>query len=40
LAVLRYATTVEVAGFVAFVASPGSSFFTGAGLHIDGGYAA
>ena len=40
IALQRYATTDEVAAFVAYLASPGSSFITGAGLHIDGGYAA
>ncbi len=40
VALQRYATTDEVAAFVAYLASPGSSFITGAGLHIDGGYAA
>jgi 3-oxoacyl-[acyl-carrier protein] reductase len=40
IALQRYAKTDEVAAFVAYLASPGSSFITGAGLHIDGGYAA
>jgi 3-oxoacyl-[acyl-carrier protein] reductase len=39
IALQRYATTDEVAACV-YLASPGSSFITGAGLHIDGGYAA
>ena len=40
IALQRYATTDEIAAFVAYLASPGASFITGAGLLIDGGYAA
>ena len=36
----RYAQVDEIADFVAYLASPGASFITGAGLAIDGGYAA
>jgi 3-oxoacyl-[acyl-carrier protein] reductase len=36
----RYSTVDEIADFVAYLASPGASFITGAGLAIDGGYAA
>jgi 3-oxoacyl-[acyl-carrier protein] reductase len=36
----RYAQTSEIADFVAYLASPGASFITGASLRIDGGYAA
>lgn len=36
----RYAHVDEIADFVAYLAGPGASFITGAGLHIDGGYAA
>jgi 3-oxoacyl-[acyl-carrier protein] reductase len=40
IALQRYAHTNEIADFVAYLASPGASFITGASLHIDGGYAA
>jgi 3-oxoacyl-[acyl-carrier protein] reductase len=30
----------EIADFVAYLASPGASYLTGASLPIDGGYAA
>ena len=40
VALQRYAKAEEIADFVAYLASPGSSFITGASLHIDGGYAA
>ncbi len=39
IALGRYAKTNEVADFVAFLASPGSSYITGASLAVDGGYA-
>lgn len=35
-----YAQVDEMADFVAYLASPGASFITGASLAIDGGYAA
>ncbi|HEU0202033.1 MAG TPA: 3-oxoacyl-ACP reductase family protein [Burkholderiaceae bacterium] len=40
IALQRYAQSAEIADFVAYVASPGASFITGASLAIDGGYAA
>ena len=40
LALGRYGTTEEIANFVAFLASPEAGYITGAGLLIDGGYAA
>lgn len=40
IALQRYAQVEEIADFVAYLASPGSSFITGASLAIDGGYAA
>ena len=40
IALQRYAQPDEIADFVAYLASPGASFITGAGLAIDGGYAA
>jgi len=36
----RYAQPDEIARFVAWLASPAASYITGAGLRIDGGYAA
>jgi 3-oxoacyl-[acyl-carrier protein] reductase len=39
-ALKRFAAPEEIADFVAYLASPGSSFITGANLAIDGGYAA
>ena len=36
----RYASVDEIADFVAYLASPGASYITGAGLAIDGGYGA
>lgn len=40
IALQRYAQADEIADFVAYLASPGASFITGASLPIDGGYAA
>jgi NAD(P)-dependent dehydrogenase (short-subunit alcohol dehydrogenase family) len=40
IALQRYAQAEEIADCVACLASPGASFITGAGLAIDGGYAA
>lgn len=40
IALERYAHPDEIADFVAYLASPGASFITGASLRIDGGYAA
>jgi len=40
IALKRYAQATEIADFVAYLASPGASFITGASLAIDGGYAA
>lgn len=40
IALQRYAQVDEIADFVAYLASPGASFITGASLAIDGGYAA
>jgi 3-oxoacyl-[acyl-carrier protein] reductase len=40
IALQRYAHADEIADFVAYLASPGASFITGASLPIDGGYAA
>ncbi len=39
-ALKRYAKPDEIADFVAYLASPGASYITGASLRIDGGYAA
>lgn len=36
----RYGRTEEIASFVAYLASPEAGYITGAGLLIDGGYAA
>ncbi|AMP01276.1 short chain dehydrogenase family protein [Collimonas arenae] len=36
----RYGTAEEVAGFVAYLASPEAAYITGASLSIDGGFAA
>lgn len=40
LAIQRYGKGDEIAGFVAYLASPEAAFITGANLLIDGGYAA
>jgi len=40
IALQRYAHADEIADFVAYLASPGASYITGASLAIDGGYAA
>jgi 3-oxoacyl-[acyl-carrier protein] reductase len=40
VALQRYVTVDEIADFVAYLASPGASYITGASLPIDGGYAA
>lgn len=37
-ALQRYATVDEIADLVAYVASPGAGYITGAGLVVDGGY--
>jgi 3-oxoacyl-[acyl-carrier protein] reductase len=37
---VRMAAPAEIADFVAYLASPGASFITGASLAIDGGYCA
>ncbi|UFS69541.1 3-oxoacyl-ACP reductase FabG [Geomonas sp. RF6] len=40
LALPRYGTAEEVAGVVAFLASPEAAYITGAGISIDGGFTA
>ncbi|MBN3757042.1 SDR family oxidoreductase [Paraburkholderia sp. Tr-20389] len=40
MAIPRHGTTDEIAGMVAYVASPEAAFVTGANLLIDGGFAA
>jgi 3-oxoacyl-[acyl-carrier protein] reductase len=40
IALQRYAHADEIADFVAYLASSGASFITGANLAVDGGYAA
>jgi 3-oxoacyl-[acyl-carrier protein] reductase len=40
IALKRYGHADEIADFVAYLASPGASYITGASLAIDGGYAA
>jgi 3-oxoacyl-[acyl-carrier protein] reductase len=40
MALKRYGTSDEIAGFVAYLASPEAGYITGASLTIDGGFAA
>ena len=40
MAIPRHGRPEEIAGMVAYVASPEAAFVTGASLHIDGGFAA
>lgn len=40
IALKRYGHADEITDFVAYLASPGASYITGASLAIDGGYAA
>jgi 3-oxoacyl-[acyl-carrier protein] reductase len=40
MALPRYGTVEEVAGFAAYLASPEAAYITGASLLIDGGFAA
>jgi 3-oxoacyl-[acyl-carrier protein] reductase len=40
MALGRYGQGDEIAGLVAYLASPDAGFITGASLTIDGGYAA
>ena len=40
MAIKRYGQGDEIAGMVAYLASPEASFVTGASLTIDGGFAA
>jgi 3-oxoacyl-[acyl-carrier protein] reductase len=40
MALKRYARGEEIAGMVAYLASPEAAFVTGASLTIDGGFAA
>jgi 3-oxoacyl-[acyl-carrier protein] reductase len=40
MALGRYGTDKEIAGFVAYLASPEAAYITGASLTIDGGFAA
>jgi 3-oxoacyl-[acyl-carrier protein] reductase len=40
VAMQRYGTVDEIADFVAYLASPGAGYITGADLKVDGGYTA
>lgn len=40
MAIARHGTAAEIAGMVAYLASPEAAFVTGASLNIDGGFAA
>ncbi len=40
MALPRHGRGEEIAGMVAYIASPEAAFVTGAGLNIDGGFAA
>ena len=40
MALGRYAQPNEIADVVAYIASPGAGFITGASLPVDGGYSA
>jgi 3-oxoacyl-[acyl-carrier protein] reductase len=40
MALGRYGSTEEIAGFVAYLASEEAGYITGASLSIDGGFAA
>jgi 3-oxoacyl-[acyl-carrier protein] reductase len=40
MALGRYGTTDEIAGFVSYLASDEAGYVTGASLSIDGGFAA
>jgi len=40
MALARHAHPEEIAGMVAYLASPEAAFVTGASLNIDGGFAA
>lgn len=40
IAMKRYGTADEIAGLVAYLASPGASYITGSSVAIDGGYSA
>jgi 3-oxoacyl-[acyl-carrier protein] reductase len=40
MAIKRHGTPEEIAGLVAYLASPEAAYVTGASLNIDGGFAA
>jgi 3-oxoacyl-[acyl-carrier protein] reductase len=40
MALQRYARPEEIADMVAYIATPGAGFITGASLAVDGGYSA